>query len=108
MSYRWFPTANLDYYAARPIEINAFAAGPLSDIHKYYWINQIRGGFKLGMDSYYITTSYDYHHPRHGFARYFETIEVADTIKIKRGEKHIMNAFVFRMKNMNRIPTIKL
>jgi hypothetical protein len=107
MSYRWFPTANLDYYAAWPQEINAFAVGPIRDIHNYYWINQKRGGFELGMDAYYITTSYEYHHPKHGFAKYFSTIEAADTIKIKRGQKHVMNAFVFRMKNMYRIPKLK-
>ena len=61
----------------------------------------------MGMDAYYITTSYDYHHPRHGFAKYFTTIEAADTILINRGNKHVMNAFVFRMKKMNRIPDIK-
>ena len=107
MSYRWFPTANLDYYAAYPIGMNAYAVGPISDIHKYYWINQIRGGFNIGMDAYYITTSYDYHHPKHGFAKYFTSIESADTISIMRGGKHVMNAFVFRMKNMKRIPVIK-
>lgn len=107
MSYRWFPTANLDYYAAFPLGINAFAVGPIADIHKYYWINEKRGGFKLGMDAYYITTSYDYHHPKHGFAKYFKSIEAADTIQIKKGNKHVMNAFVFRMKNMKRIPVMK-
>ncbi len=46
MSYKWFPTANLDYYAAHPNGINAFAVGPLSDIHKYYWINEATGRFQ--------------------------------------------------------------
>lgn len=107
MSYRWFPTANLDYYAAHPIGMNAYGVGPLSEIHEYNWINNYRGGFKLGMDAYYITTSFDYRHPKHGFAVYFTKLENADTILIKRGNKHVMNAFVFRMKDMKRIPKIK-
>jgi hypothetical protein len=107
MSYRWFPTANLDYYAAYHIGINAYGVGPISEIHKYYWINKYRGGFKLGMDAYYITTSYDYQHPKHRFNTYFTSLENADTILIKRNNKHVMNAFVFRMKNMKRIPDIK-
>lgn len=107
ISYRWFPMANLDYYAAHPIGINAYAVGPISEIHKYYWINEKRGGFKLGMDAYYITTSYDFRHPKHGITKYFNKTEIADTIFIKRGNKHVMNAFVFRMKNMKSLPETK-
>jgi len=107
MSFRWFPTANLDYYAAYPIGMKTYAVGTLSEIHKYYWINKKRGGFKIGMDAYYITTSYDYQHPKQTFAKYFNTIETADTILIKRGNKHVMNAFVYRMKNMKSIPNLK-
>jgi len=103
-TYRWFPAANLDYYAARPNKIQVLAAGPIRDIHKYYRINQLRGGFKLGRDAYYITTSRDYLDPKHAFARYFEKIEPADTIRIMRGGRHVMNAFVYRLKNMDRLP----
>lgn len=103
-TYRWFPAANLDYYAATPNNIPVLATGPIQEIHKYYWINQFRGGFKTGRDAYYITTSRDFVDPKQNFAKYFETIESADTIKIMRANKHVMNAFVYRFKNMNKLP----
>ena len=103
-TYRWFPAANLDYYAAYPNNIQVLAAGPIQDIHKYFWINELRGGFRLGRDAYYITTSRDFLDPKHAFDRYFENIEPADTIRIKRGGRHVMNAFVYRLRNMDRLP----
>lgn len=103
-TYRWFPAANLDYYAATPNNIQMLAIGPIQDIHKYYWINQYRGGFQLGRDAYYITTSRDFHDPKHVYARFFERIEPTDTIQVNRGGKHVMNAFVYRLKNMDKLP----
>ena len=103
-TYRWFPAANLDYYAAVPNNIQMLAFGPIQDIHKYYWINQDRGGIELGRDAYYITTSRDFHDPKHMYARYFERIEPSDTIRVNRGGKHVMNAFVYRLINMDKLP----
>ncbi|MEZ5199139.1 MAG: glycosyltransferase family 39 protein [Bacteroidales bacterium] len=103
-TYRWFPAANLDYYAATPNNIQMLAIGPIQDIHKYYWINHYRSGFQLGSDAYYITTSRDFHDPKHVYARYFERIVPSDTIRVTRGGKHVMNAFVYRLKNMNKLP----
>lgn len=107
ITYRWFPAANLDYYAGNPNQTKVLAIGSLNDIHKYFWINQYRGGFFYGMDAYFITTSYDYADPEYIFSDFFENIETADTIRIERAGKHVMNAFVFRMENMKRIPAIK-
>ncbi|MBC8487450.1 MAG: glycosyltransferase family 39 protein [Bacteroidetes bacterium] len=104
ITYRWFPAANLDYYAARQNFIKVLAIGPLYQIHKYYWINQKRGGFRLGMDAYYITTSRDFMHPDSVYSHYFESIETVDTIKIMRGNTHVMNAFVYRMKDLKILP----
>ncbi|OQX79690.1 MAG: hypothetical protein B6D61_03090 [Bacteroidetes bacterium 4484_249] len=104
ITYRWFPAANLDYYVASPNNIDVLAAGPIGDIHKYYWINKKRAGFYLGMDAYYITTSRDYVNPKQVFTRYFNKTEPADTIRIVRGGKHVMNAFVYRLTDMKRLP----
>ncbi len=100
----WFPLANLDFYVASPLGMKSYGLGQLDRIHKYAWINQIHGGFNLGMDAYYITTSRDYRHPNENFAEYFERIESADTIAIWRGGKVAKNAFVFRLKNMEKLP----
>jgi 4-amino-4-deoxy-L-arabinose transferase-like glycosyltransferase len=107
ITYRWFPAANLDYYAGRPNQIKTLAIGSINDIHKYYWINQYRGGFFYGMDAYFITTSYDYADPCYIFSDFFEIIEVTDTIRINRAGSHVMNAFIYRMENMKKLPVIK-
>ena len=104
ISYRWFPAANLDYYAARPAGLKMFAVGNLERIHKYHWINQYRGGLKQGMDAYFITTSHDYKDPVLLYKENFDTILPPDTIAIFRGGKKAMNAFVFRMKNLKNLP----
>jgi hypothetical protein len=59
------------------------------------------------MDGYFITTSYDYADPFKILETFFERIEPLDTIKIERSGKHVMNAFVYRLENMKRLPVIK-
>jgi len=100
----WFPLANYDYYAASPIGMKVYGFGSLNRIHKYAWINQINGGFSLGMDAYYLTDSRDYHSPFGVFEDYFEQVEAADTIQIYTGNKIIKRAFVFRLKNLQKTP----
>jgi 4-amino-4-deoxy-L-arabinose transferase-like glycosyltransferase len=107
ISYRWFPAANLDYYIGHPNHLKTLAIGSINEIHKYYWINRKRGGFYYGMDGYFITTSYDYADPFKILETFFERIEPLDTIKIERSGKHVMNAFVYRLENMKRLPVIK-
>ncbi len=100
----WFPLANYDYYAASPIGMKVYGIGSLDHIHKYAWINQQNCGFNLGMDAYYITDSRDYRSPFGVFEDYFETVESADTIQIYTGNKVVKRAFVFRLKNLQKIP----
>ena len=104
----WFPLANFDYYAASPIGMKSYAMGSLDRIHKYAWINEINGGFKKGMDAYYLTDSREYHEPYKYFDKYFEKIETADTIQIYRAGEIIKRAFVFRLKNLEKIPKVVL
>ncbi len=104
ISQRWFPAANLDYYVASPLGINLLALGPIDRIHKYYWINSKRGGFSYGMDAYFITTSHDFYDPTDGYSKSFLSIVPADTIKIMRGNRHVMNAFVYRMYDLVKLP----
>lgn len=100
LSYRWFPAANLDYYVACPNRTKVFAIGSLDRIHKYWWINEIRGGFKKGMDAYFITSSRDYHDPYELYNEYFETIIPRDTIHIYRSGEVVKNVFIYQMKSM--------
>ncbi len=104
ISYRWFPLANIDYYVARPNHINVLGIGSLYNIHKYATINKKRGGFHLGMNAYYITTSHDFNHADSVYKEYFKRIEPADTIPVYRGGKLVMNAFVFRMLGLKKLP----
>jgi len=105
VSHRWFPAANLDYYVAQPHGLNLLAIGSLNQIHKYHWINQERGGFSLGMDAYYITTSHDFTDPKTLYGDYFESIQLAGSFPITRCGKTVMNTFVYRMKGLKQLPT---
>lgn len=100
----WFPLANYDYYAASPIGMKVYGIGQLDRIHKYAWINQQNGGFNYGMDAYYITDSRDYRSPFGVFEDYFEIVESADTIQIYTGNKIVKRAFIFHLKNLQKIP----
>jgi len=100
----WFPLANYDYYAASPIGMKVYGIGSLERIHKYAWINEINGGFALGMDAYYLTDSRDYRSPFGVFEDYFEVVESADTIPIYVRNKVVKRTFVFRLKNLQKIP----
>lgn len=100
----WFPLANFDYYAASPISMKSYGIGRLDQIHKYAWINQENGGFQKGMDAYYLTTTRDFRSPYGNLDTYFKEILPADTINIYRNNKVVKKAFLFRLKNLKKIP----
>jgi 4-amino-4-deoxy-L-arabinose transferase-like glycosyltransferase len=97
LTFRWFPAANLDYYVCRKINKPLYALGTLERIHKYYWINQIRGDLKQGSDAYYLALSDDYGDPIQLYGPLFDTIIPADTITITRRNDTIRRVFVFRL-----------
>ena len=101
---KWFPLANYDYYAAYPIGMKSLAIGKLGNIHKYAWINHEYNSFTIGMDAYYITDSRQYSRPDTIFYNYFEKVIPSDTIQIYRNGKIAKRAFIFRMKNLKKIP----
>ena len=100
----WFPLANYDYYAATPAGIKSLGINTLDRLHKYAWINHIEGGFKLGWDAYYLTDSRDFKAPDSTLCSYFETMIPADTIQISRGGKIAKRVFVYKMKNLIKLP----
>jgi hypothetical protein len=100
VSYRWFPAANYSYYLARGTHRFVMAAGDTAAIHKYAWINQIHGGFKLNSDAWYITSSRDFRSPRSLPGLYYESISLPDTIRISRMRKDVYDFYVYRLKNL--------
>jgi 4-amino-4-deoxy-L-arabinose transferase-like glycosyltransferase len=108
VSFRWFPAANLDYYVARPLGKKVLAMGSLERIHKYAWINELRGGFVPGSDAWFITSGRDFKNPQDIYAQNYESIEAADTIPVIRHNDTVMYYFVYRMKNLIKIPADEL
>lgn len=100
---RWFPAANLDYYVARPLGITLLTLADLERTHKYAWITQYRGGFHLGMDAYYFSSSYEFSDPNGLYAEYFTSIEPPDTIPVYRNGLLVEYHYVWRMKGMRKI-----
>ncbi len=103
ISHRWFPAAHLDYYVAHPAGLPLIAIGSLGDIHKYAWINRERSPLQPGSDAWYITGSRDFNMPAYLF-EYYKHIEVPDIIRITKGNKHVENFFVYRLRDLYRQP----
>ena len=97
LTFRWFPAANFDYYVARRINKPVYALGTLERIHKYYWINQLRGNLKAGSDAYYIALSDDYQDPNGLYGTLFTRIVASDTLFITRGRDTIRTAYIFHL-----------
>ena len=101
---RWFPAANIDYYLARPHGLKVLGIGSLDALHKYAWMNRDRGGFRLGMDAWFLTLSRDFRDPLQIYGKYFESIEAAHVIPVHRNGRHVMNAYFYYLKGLKVIP----
>jgi hypothetical protein len=108
VSYRWFPAANIDHYVARPIGLDVMTIGTLERTHKYAWITSAKGGFNKGMDAYFISSSYDFADPLTMYGEYFQNIESPDTIPIYRNDILVNHFYVWRMRNLVKIPPADL
>jgi hypothetical protein len=104
ISSRWFPAANIDYYLARPNGLHVLGLGSLDALHKYVWITEKRGGFKLGMDAWFLTVSRDFRDPEKYYKDYFNDIVPLDTVPVYRNNKHVMNAFFYYLKDLKKLP----
>ncbi len=103
ISHRWFPAANLDYYVASHNGIRVMTMAPLERTHKYAWITKKRGGYKLGMDAYFISSSYDFMDPKVIYSEYF-TISKPDTIPIYRQSLLVKYFYVWKLKDLKKLP----
>lgn len=107
-TFRWFPAANFEYYVATPDGNRpVYAPGTLERIHKYHWINHIRGDLPSGSDAWYIGLSDDFEDPFQLYGDLFTVIVPVDTLILTRGHDTVRKAFLFRMtglKNDLRFP----
>lgn len=97
-TFRWFPAANFEYYVASPDDNRpVYALGTLERIHKYHWINYIRGDLPTGSDAWYLGLSDDYEDPNLLYGALFTAIVPTDTLILTRGEETVRKVFLFRM-----------
>ena len=97
---KWFPMANFDYYVAHPLGINMLGLRDASEIHKYAWINELRGGLKKGNDYWFLNESSDYYDPNRYLTDRFEEIVPCDTITVERCGKPAKYVFVYMCKGL--------
>ncbi len=103
LSHKWFPAAHLDYYVGRPLGMKLLTIGSLDQIHKYAWINEERGGFTIGMDAYFITTSHYYKNPDY-LADYFSEIKMHAKFPVYRSGKIVEYVTLYLLKDLKKIP----
>ena len=101
----WFPTASIDYYVARPLNMTVLGYGPLERIHKYLWINKKRGGFTQGSDYWYLADSHFFIDPEQAYAyTNFKEIQCLGVIPIERNGKVVRNFYVYKCNHLVYIP----
>lgn len=104
VALQWFPAANMDYYIATPLNIPLFGLGDISQIHKYQWINEIRGQLQPGHDYWFLNQScHSFDIDNWWLVTYFEEVVPIDTLTIDRCGKPAEYVFVYRLKNYGKI-----
>lgn len=108
IGHKWFPTAHIHYYLARPLGINVLGYGPLEEIHKYLWINEDLGGFEKGKSYWYLADSHFFLDPEKIYSYHnFKKIKLIATIPIERNGKVVRNLFVYECKSLVYIPELQ-
>jgi len=57
LSDEWFPASHLDFYVAKPLQLQTVVLGPIEYIHQYKWLNKQRGPITDSTDIYVISPS---------------------------------------------------
>ena len=96
----WFPMANFDYYVAYPLGINMYGIRDITEIHKYTWINEYRGGLQKGADYWFLDESSDYYAPGRYIEPLFKEVIPCDTIVVERCGKPVKYVFVYMCKGL--------
>ncbi len=96
---KWFPAAHIDFYYAQKRNINLFALGPIDQIHKYWWINKMRGPLCNHSRFFYVTSFPGYKHSSYLINdKYFTSIQQTDTIRIYRKGKVVKTFEITELK----------
>lgn len=105
---KWYTAAHLDYYIASPNSLYVKTIAPVKDAHKYSWITNYMGGYKIGESFYYFASSREESDITATFGKYFKEIDTASTIYITRFGKPAERFTIYRFKDLSQIPPKEL
>lgn len=97
INFTWDGAAHIDTYFAQPLGLKTLTIGDLQSTHYWEWINRKRGGFSVGDSVYLVVSSRLPIDPNVVYGDQFEKIMPADTIKIERYGRHVMNFYIYRL-----------
>ncbi len=95
VSDKWFPAAHIDYYIARPNNMNLYGVGQLEDIHKYYWINKERPPLNDNKEFLYITDSRNFRDPKGVYTDNYQEYELLKEFPISRNNQIVKYVFLY-------------
>ena len=95
-TYWW--GAHIEYYFCRPYNIKMIGLGEVNQLRHYYWVNSWRKDSANLNTSYFIIPSDENHKLP---ADFYDTIELATIIEIKRNNHPAHNFRVYRLKGWN-------
>ncbi|CAM1362454.1 ArnT family glycosyltransferase [Tenacibaculum xiamenense] len=95
VSDKWFPAAHIDYYLARPNNMNVYGIGELKNIHKYYWINKQRPSIKNNEEFLYITDSRNFRSPKEVYQDKYQEYKLLEVFPISRNNQVVKNVFLY-------------
>jgi hypothetical protein len=97
LSDYWFPAGHLDHYYALPYHKNLIVFGPLSNVHHFAWLNQLRPRLRTDQDGYFICPSNYYGPPDILMKMKFRRTDEPMLIPQYRAGIPVRNFLVFRM-----------
>ena len=101
---KWFPAGHLEFYTARLTSIPLIGIGPLQDIHKFAWLNEIRPALAIGNDAYCIVPSNLPFNVAKAYGSYFKNIDPPVVIEQKRNGVVVRHFAVYRMHGCIKLP----
>jgi len=101
---KWFPAGHLEFYTSRTTGLPLIGMGPLQDIHKFAWLNEMRPAFVLGADAYCIVPSNVPFNVTEAYGQYFKTIDTPVVIDQKRSGVVVRHFAVYRMHDCIKLP----
>ena len=94
---RWYPGCHYLYYIGRPLGIPVIGLGPVDQIHKYAWLNNMQGYISRGDNGYFISTSNYFEDPYELFDEDFERIVYIDRIPLLRSGATVRYWYIYRL-----------